>query len=345
MPPNPPAQPAEHEGSTAHGLSKALLGEVVQIAQLAGDAIMAVYERGADAVDSNISTKDDNSPLTEADLAAHHVIVGALNALTPDIAVVSEEDASSLVHRTDKNTFWLIDPLDGTKEFIARNGEFTVNVALIIGGQPVWGVVHAPALNVTYWGGQSFGALKEERTPEHVSGDRSIGSLVDSPIDSRIDASMGSPANTSDSPAMRLNVADSLRNSLADCNAVEPLDDEHPGKQRLKASIRVVASKSHLNQETEDFIRRLGVVELVQAGSSLKLCKIAEGSADIYPRLAPTCEWDTAAAQAVVEGAGGYVFDTEGNRLRYGKTELLNPSFIVAAIDYDSLQSLLQTSD
>jgi len=313
----------------------------VQIAQLAGDAIMAVYERGAGAVDSNISTKDDNSPLTEADLAAHHVIVDALNALTPDIAVVSEEDASSLVHRTDKNIFWLIDPLDGTKEFIARNGEFTVNIALIIGGQPVWGVVHAPALNVTYWGGQSFGAFKEERTPEHVSGDRSVGSSVDSPIDASVDSTAG-PFT---SPAMQLNVADSLRNGLADRKTVEPGRDEHTDNRKLNLPIRVVASKSHLNQETEDFIRRLGVVALVQAGSSLKLCKIAEGSADIYPRLAPTCEWDTAAAQAVVEGAGGYVFDTEGSRLRYGKTELLNPSFIVSAIDYASLQSLLQHSD
>lgn len=341
MPQHPPEQSTESKDPASQLLSDTKFGKVIRISQMAGDAIMQVYERGVDVVSSTTSTKDDNSPLTEADLAAHHVIVDALNALTPDIAVVSKEDSSSLVHRTEKNIFWLIDPLDGTKEFIARNGEFTVNIALIIGGQPVWGVVHAPALNVTYWGGQSFGALKEERTPEHVSGDRSIGSLVDASID----APMGSTAGSFTSPTMQLNVADSLRNGLADCKAVEPLRDEHPDNQKPNLPIRVVASKSHLNQETEDFIRRLGVVELVQAGSSLKLCKIAEGSGDIYPRLAPTCEWDTAAAQAVVEGAGGYVFDTEGNRLRYGKTELLNPSFFVSAIDYASLQSLLQNLD
>jgi 3'(2'), 5'-bisphosphate nucleotidase len=333
----PGLDPYSH-GSIPSALSNTTFEAIIRIAELAGDAIMQVYERGADAVDSNVSTKDDNSPLTEADLAAHHVIVDALNALTPDIAVVSEEDASSLVHRTDKNTFWLIDPLDGTKEFIARNGEFTVNIALIVSGEPGWGVVHAPALQLTYWGGQSFGAFKQD----HMAG-TTRNNLSDSSND-----------NPGQTATTRLAVSSVLAHSLGgglgagsrnDRSVQAKTDTDINIKANSHSLVRVVASKSHLNQETEDFIKRLGIVELVQAGSSLKLCKIAEGSADIYPRLAPTCEWDTAAAQAVVEGAGGYVFDTEGNRLRYGKTELLNPSFIACAIDHHGLQAILQVSE
>lgn len=256
-------------------LSEPLQRAVTQVAIDAGKSILHIYE--AYAIESNaaaIQHKKDDSPLTQADLAAHHVIVDCLKKLTPDIPVVSEEDEASLVFRVGKGTFWLIDPLDGTKEFIARNGEFTVNIALVNNGIAEWGVVHAPVLNTTYVGGAAYGAIK------YCHGEQSLLQVADTP----------------------------------------------------QGTWRVVASKSHLNQETQDFIDRLGEsVETVQAGSSLKFCKIAEGSADVYPRLAPTCEWDTAAAQAVVEGAGGLVCDLQQQPLRYGKAELLNPSFVASA--------------
>ena len=176
-----------------------------------------------------------------------------------------------MVHRQSHGRFWLIDPLDGTKEFISRNGEFTVNIALIEAGRTVLGVVYAPAMDALYWGGAGLGAF------------RCIGGQT-----------------------VAIKVAAST-----------------PG-----AALRVVASKSHLNEATRSFIDRFGEVSLVQAGSSLKFCRVAEGEADIYPRLGPTCEWDTAAAQAVLEGAGGVVVDLEGAPLLYGKPDVLNPSFI-----------------
>lgn len=244
---------------------EALFTQLQPIARSAGAAIMEIYQQD----DFELQVKSDASPVTAADLAAHHVLLAALMPLLPDCPVVSEEDAESQRYRVSTGRFWLVDPLDGTKEFLARNGEFTVNIALIDGGKPVLGVVYAPAIDALYWGGKTLGAWRQ--------------------------------------------VAD----------AVEPI-------AVVAGDIcRVVASKSHLNEETRTFIDGLGEHELVQAGSSLKLCRVAEGSADIYPRLAPTCEWDTAAAHAVVEGAGGLVLDTQGNSLRYGKDEVLNPSFIV----------------
>lgn len=242
---------------------------LLPIARQAGDAIMAIYSSGHSAV----REKADHSPVTEADLAAHVVLAKALGSLLPTYPVVSEEDGRSLVHRHGVGNFWLIDPLDGTKEFIARNGEFTVNIALIEHGRSVLGVVYAPAIDCMYWGGAGLGAFRMTATETQ--------SIKVSPDDTN-----------------------------GDC--------------------RVVASKSHLNVETQALIDRLGSVNLIQAGSSLKFCRVAEGVADIYPRLAPTCEWDTAAAQAVLEGAGGVVLDREGNPLRYGKPDVLNPSFVAA---------------
>jgi 3'(2'), 5'-bisphosphate nucleotidase len=249
--------------------------KICQLAEEAGHAILRIYTESANA-DVLVAHKSDDSPLTLADLASHQVIVDGLALLTPDIPVVSEEDSASLIHRKPQGCFWLIDPLDGTKEFLARNGEFTVNIALIEDGEPVWGVVYAPALRQLFWGGKAFGSFRREA-----------------------------------SGTMTLTVSAPAASGQA---------------------CRVVASKSHLNAETSAFIDRLGSVELIQAGSSLKFCRIAEGSADVYPRLAPTCEWDTAAAQAVVEGAGGQVYDTQGVRLQYGKTDLLNPHFIAASV-------------
>lgn len=256
-------------------LTPAQTAAVVAIAREAGDAIMAIYrdyQAGRSGADL-IQHKADDSPLTQADLAAHHVICDALHALTPEIPVVSEEDDRSERFRRSDGVFWLIDPLDGTKEFIACNDEFTVNIALVEHGKPRWGVVHVPALDQTYWGGQGFGSVRLDSRGEHT-----------------------------------LQVTKTRPNPC-----------------------RVVASKSHLNAETSAFIERLGNVELVQAGSSLKFCKVADGLADVYPRLAPTCEWDTAAAHAVLEGAGGVVVDTHGQPLHYGKADKLNPHFIAAA--------------
>ena len=231
----------------------------------AGDAIMQVYE----TADFGVETKKDDSPVTKADLAAHYVLVDGLAKLTPHIAIVSEEDPASLAVPKQHDFYWLIDPLDGTKEFINRNGQFTVNLALIENKRPSFGIVSTPIDQTIYWGGTGLGCWR--------------------------------------------------------------LKDGNLSQLRTQATaspIRVVASKSHLNDETRDFIARLGETELVQAGSSSKLLRIAEGTADIYPRLAPTCEWDTAAAQAVLEGAGGSVTKVDGSQMAYGKKDILNPYFI-----------------
>lgn len=228
---------------------------------------MAIYRRGS----AEVSHKADASPVTKADLAAHRVLATHLAHLLPGCQVVSEEDPMSLDYRRNTGLFWLIDPLDGTKEFIARNGEFTVNIALIEEGRSTLGVVYAPAIDALYWGGAGLGAFR-------CTGDQTVA----------------------------INVAPAAEGRAC----------------------RAVASKSHLNEATQSFIDRLGAASLIQAGSSLKFCRVAEGAADIYPRLAPTCEWDTAAAQAVLEGAGGAVVDLHGQPLLYGKPDVLNPSFI-----------------
>lgn len=250
-----------------------LLPQVLSIARKADEAIMAVYTATAS---TPASFKTDGSPLTQADLAAHRHIARGLAALTPDIPVVSEEDDASQAHRQPRGRFWLVDPLDGTKEFLARNEEFTVNIALVQDGVAVLGVVTAPALGLAYWGSAGRGAFRS--------------------IDGRTEAI-------------------------------------HVARRPPAASYpwRVVASKSHMNEETRAWLQQLGAHELVQAGSSLKFCRIAEGNADIYPRLGPTCEWDTAAAQAVLEAAGGCVLQLDGMPLRYGKGDVLNPQFVAAA--------------
>lgn len=256
---------------------------VIDIAQRAGEAIMAIYRNPQD---TDAKQKADLSPLTAADLAAHQCITTALATLTPDIPVVSEESENGEPIRTQAQRFWLVDPLDGTKEFLTRNGEFTVNIALIEHGYPTWGVVHAPVLGQTFWGGLGQGAQLREAHGEQ----------------------------------RRLHIT----------------------PQAPEGTLRVVASKSHLDDDTRAFIAQLGDVRTVQVGSSLKLCQIAAGQADVYPRFAPTCEWDTAAAQAVVEGAGGHVFDRQGQRLRCGKPDVLNPHFIVSRWPLAELQARWQ---
>jgi 3'(2'), 5'-bisphosphate nucleotidase len=242
---------------------------LLQLASQAGQAILEIYQR-----DFEVQHKEDESPLTEADLASHRTILAGLNALTPDIPVLSEESAA-LPYETRRQwqRYWLVDPLDGTREFVKRNGEFTVNIALIEGGRPVLGVVHVPVSGVSYFGQAGAGAFRQE--------------------------------------------ADGSRQAIS----VTP---------RCQPPMRVVGSRSHAGESLQRFLDKVGEHEIVSMGSSLKLCLVADGSADVYPRLGPTSEWDTAAAQAVVEAAGGQVTDTELKPLRYNQKEsLLNPHFLV----------------
>lgn len=256
----------------------ALLDSVADIARRAGDAILQVYN----SADFDVERKGDDSPLTAADLAAHRLIVKGLEQLTPDIPVYSEEsEGITWEMRRDWQRYWLVDPLDGTKEFIKRNGEFTVNIALIENGVPVLGVVHVPVLEMTYLGGDGIGAFKETAEGRQ-------------PIQVR--TSVASP-------------------------------------------VVMVASRSHGTDTIgvlEELINKeIGAVELTSMGSSLKLCLVAEGRADIYPRLAPTCEWDTAAADAVVRAAGGTVVNTSFEPLQYNKPDILNPHFLVLGAGVD----------
>lgn len=243
-----------------------LLPDIVRIADEAGERILPIYRS-----DFKVQYKEDESPITAADVASHDVIVEELGKLTPDIPVLSEEEANApWEERKHWQRFWLIDPIDGTKEFTQRSGEFTVNIALIENGEPVLGVVTAPALKEAFWGAKGEGASKRDAHGE-----------------------------------------------------TRPIRTAEPGQVK-----RVVASKNHLNEGTREFIEKLGDHELVQAGSSLKFCRIAEGGADVYPRLGPTCEWDTAAAHAVLVAAGGKVETLEGKPLHYGKEDVLNPWFV-----------------
>ncbi len=247
----------------------ALTRQLLDAVRQAGAVIMNFYALPHPTL--AVAKKSDQSPVTAADLAAHHVLLEQLHLLTPNLPVISEEDEDSFADRLGHERYWLIDPLDGTREFISGSGEFTVNLALIDHKTPVWGCVYAPALEQMYWGGLGLGAFRCEH---------------------------GMTAE--------------MQVSHGGCNS----------------TCRVVASKSHMDAETAEFIATLGSTSLVQAGSSLKFCRIAEGHADIYPRMGPTCEWDTAAAQAVLEGAGGTVHDLWDKPLTYGKANILNPSFI-----------------
>ncbi len=265
-----------------------LASAACDIAKNAGKAILEVYAHADTIAGKNIAHKADSSPLTEADLRAHHVIAGALQLLTPHIPIVSEEDDASHAHRNAHGEFWIIDPLDGTKEFIARNGQFTVNIALVRQGAPVLGVVYAPVLDELFW------------------------SEPDLNSNAQIDASV----------IMR--ALSHIENQTHVIRVSTP-------QLQLGKPVRVLASRNHMNEQTQECIRALGAHELVQAGSSLKFCRIAQGLADCYPRLGPTCEWDTAAAQAVLEAAGGFVRTLNGARLLYGKSKVLNPSFVASA--------------
>jgi 3'(2'), 5'-bisphosphate nucleotidase len=246
-----------------------LLPQVVELARRAGDVILSVYGQQFE-----VTSKADQSPLTLADMRSHEIIVQGLAALTPDVPVLSEE-ASDIPFEVRRRwaRYWLVDPLDGTKEFVSRNGEFTVNIALVTANSATLGVVHVPVSDTTYSGVHGAGAF------------RRAGSAAPEAIRVRVPAA---------------------------------------------SPLRIVGSRSHRGDTLDQYLPRLEPYELVAVGSSIKFCLVAEGSADFYPRFGPTSEWDTAAAQAVVEAAGGCVLRTDGLPLSYNtKSQILNPHFIV----------------
>ncbi|MDH5822196.1 3'(2'),5'-bisphosphate nucleotidase CysQ [Luteimonas sp. RD2P54] len=249
-------------------VAEAVREGVIALAGEAADAILQVY-----AGEFAVERKDDASPVTAADMAAHHRILAGLADLTPDIPVLSEESAHAvpLALRRRWPRLWVVDPLDGTREFVKRNGEFTVNIALVEDGVAVFGVIQQPVTGAVWYGGAGCGAQRREgRT------DRTL----------RVHRPAGAP-------------------------------------------LRVAASRSHRDARTEALMARIGQTEPVALGSSLKFCWLAEGRMDVYPRFGPTSEWDTAAGQAILEGAGGAVLDPRDRPFRYNQRDtLLNGDFI-----------------
>lgn len=250
-------------------MNMSLLLEVESIAREAGAAIMDIYNS-----EYSISTKEDNSLLTEADTTANAIIAARLSGMARTFPVLSEEAVDDFLGEDESGRYWLIDPLDGTKEFVKRNGEFTVNIALIEQGRVVLGVVYAPFLDVLYSAAAGLGAFKlmkdGVRSPIHVAAALDIDKW------------------------------------------------------------RIVGSRSHAGDLLTSFLQKLDSYELISMGSSLKFCLVAEGSADIYPRLGLTSLWDTAAAQCVVEQAGGAVVQLNGKALSYANPSVrLNPYFLV----------------
>lgn len=247
------------------------MDSLIELALSAGRAVMDVY-----ATEFDVEIKADNSPLTKADRASHDIIARGLTSLYPDIPLISEEGKGTpYEERRGWRRFWLVDPLDGTKEFVKRNGDFTVNIALIDGHRPVLGVIYAPVREALYFASMDNGAFRS------VEG--------------------GDPVKIS------------------------------TNKTGGPEGLVVAQSRSHPSDKLTEFLKTIKVKGSVSVGSSLKFCMVAEGAADIYPRMGPTWEWDTAAGHAIVEGAGGRVVGLDGVPLRYNKPDLLNPGFIVYA--------------
>ncbi|MGB5449759.1 MAG: 3'(2'),5'-bisphosphate nucleotidase CysQ [Woeseiaceae bacterium] len=260
---------------------KSFIEPIVALAEDAGRAILEVY-----STDFEVQSKSDESPLTTADLASNRRIVAGLRHLTPDLPIISEESGlPDFDERRQWDCYWLIDPLDGTREFVNRNGEFTVNIALVEKNRPVFGVVHVPVQNKTYVGCGGYGA--------------------------------------------------ELRDAGQPPRPIQVVAESHE-------PVRVVGSRSHRGASLDAYLAALGPHDMVPMGSSLKFCVIAEGGADLYPRLGPTSEWDTAAAQAVVEQAGGSVVTLDGKAMKYNtKADILNPHFfVIGASDRDWLAPL-----
>jgi len=248
-----------------------LTPKILAIAREAGQKILEIYD-----TDFTVENKQDNSPLTAADMAAHNTICKGLRSLTPSIPILSEESAEiSFKERRQWNQYWLVDPLDGTREFVKRNGEFSVNIALIEGNQSILGVIHIPVTGVSYTASRNNGAK----------------------------------IHKDNSSALPITV-----------------------KKTFSNKIIIAGSRSHGSAGLKTFIEKLDNPEVLSIGSSLKFCLVAEGKADIYPRFGLTSEWDTGAAQAIVEEAGGIVVDMDFNQLQYNtKESLLNPEFLVIA--------------
>jgi len=244
----------------------------VVIARDAGKAILAIYN-----TDFEVEEKADKSPLTAADLASHKLILQRLTELTPDIPILSEESAKlPFAERASWETYWLVDPLDGTREFVKRNGEFTVNIALIHQHKSIIGVINVPVLDVDYFAWSGGGSFKAEH---------------------------GGEANP-----IKVRKLDTDKNTR----------------------LTVAGSRSHGSEMMQHYMEKLGDVDVISMGSSLKFCLVAEGKADLYPRLGLTSEWDTAAAHCIVEQAGGYITKIDMTPLKYNtKDSLLNPFFFV----------------
>lgn len=248
-----------------------MIPNILEVASNASKAILDVYRSS----DFQVKIKSDSSPVTRADLAANKIVVNALKKLTPLIPVLSEEGVHSIYSERKKwDTFWLVDPLDGTKEFIKRTGEFTVNIALVKNHQPVLGVVAVPVKDEYYWGVKNHKAFWKEKNETE------------------------------------------FREITTQCNKNKP--------------VRITVSRHHGDQtKLKEFLNSLGNYEIITCGSTLKICLIARGEADIYPRFGPTSEWDTAAGQCILEAAGGSITDLSGAKLQYNfKESLKNPKFI-----------------
>lgn len=245
-----------------------LIQPIIQIAYQAGRRIMEIYDQGFE-----VEEKSDHTPLTEADIAADSTITQGLKELTPGIPILTEEsDSIPFCEREKWPLYWLVDPLDGTREFINRTGEFTVNIALIKDSKAVLGVIYAPVVGCLYYASRGMGAFKKNE--------------LDDPVSIQV--------------------------------------------RKCPKKVIVAGSRNHRSDEFNRFIEKLPEYEVLSMGSALKSCLVAEGVADIYPRLGPTSEWDTAAAQCIVEEAGGQITDTNMQALRYNcKDLLLNPHFFV----------------
>ncbi|MGX5202984.1 3'(2'),5'-bisphosphate nucleotidase CysQ [Aliikangiella sp. IMCC44632] len=253
---------------------QAILDDVIAVSKRAGEAILSVYNSD----DFKVKTKSDDSPLTKADMAAHHIIVDYLENKYPNIPCLSEESTGiSFQQRKEWDCCFVIDPLDGTKEFIARNDDFTVNISLVVNAKSVLGVIYAPVLDTTYYAAKGLNAFKQ------------------------------------------------VGNCEAERIQVRPLVIKNG-----EPHFTVVASRRHGLEQVQTLCQNFSSFELASRGSSLKMCLVAEGKADLYPRLALTCEWDTAAAQAIVEEAGGQLVQLDFSEMVYNQKEsLLNPFFLV----------------
>ena len=249
-------------------LTKEIIHEIIAITRQAGSTIMEVYK-----TDFDIQIKADNSPVTAADTKANAIITEGLKEINPEIPILSEEGRDiPFEERSKWETFWLVDPLDGTKEFIKKNDEFTVNIALLEKNQPIFGVVFAPALDILFWGCQDKGSYKS-------------------------------------------NIGNSYNSISVNSQLSDP--------------VQIAGSRSHPSTKMNVFTSQFEKYEIKPMGSSLKICSVADGSVDFYPRLGPTKEWDTGAAHAVLRAAGGEIIKYGTNEpLEYNKQNLLNPEFI-----------------